>query len=227
MSEDKIGYIYCIRNSTNDDIYIGSTRQKKLSQRFSGHNQKFRMWKNGEHHYVSSFKILETGTAYIELLETHTDITNEELRKIEGVHIRSTAKCVNRCIAGRTKSEYHKEYAEKNKERIKEYKHERYVDVLKEKLSKETECECGQTVSAGHFKAHKKTEEHMLRMKLKEECKSRDELSAERKKAHQQRSDLKRNVVYACECGKSYTLGHKSRHIKTAFHIKFMENKQT
>src|SRR6185437_11230811 len=116
MNNDEIdGKIYKIQYKDNNDIcYIGSTT-KTLVNRMGNH---IRCFKNNSSHY-SLFELFEkygVDNFEIILLEKYTCKNKDELRKKEGEYIESL-DCVNRVIAGRSKHEY----AEQNKEKIKEY----------------------------------------------------------------------------------------------------------
>ena len=51
------GKIYKIESHSGDMIYIGSTTKKYLSQRMDTHRTDFKCWKNGKHHFITSFTI--------------------------------------------------------------------------------------------------------------------------------------------------------------------------
>ena len=91
--------IYALKNRTSDDVYYGSTKQtlnRRLSVHKSGHKKNSR--------YVSSFEILKCPTAYIELIE---EVSEEQRYEREGWWIRNNP-CVNKQVAGRSKTEYKK-----------------------------------------------------------------------------------------------------------------------
>lgn len=155
------GKIYTIRSHQTDEIYIGSTTVT-LSQRLAKHKNQFKCWKNGTTHYVTSFKLLEYGDAYIELLCNYPCNDRNELNKKEGEYIRSM-DCVNKVIPGRTKKEYH----EKNKEAIAKYKKEWYQDnkesvskQQKEYNSKKVICDCGVELAKWSLAKHRRTPNH-------------------------------------------------------------------
>ena len=116
--------IYTIRSPHTENYYIGSTTQK-LCKRFSDHNIKYKLYLDASHHFVTSFKILELGDAYIELLEDYTCDNKTQLEKREGEFIREHKdNCVNKRIEGRTK----KEYTVDTKEHRQIYKKQYYID---------------------------------------------------------------------------------------------------
>jgi hypothetical protein len=101
-------------DGVEDMVYIGSTKQK-VEARIQGHKNKYKEYKNGKYHYVSSFALFE----YIEdnngcnlcydIIEEFDKITKRELEIIEGQYIKSF-KCVNKVIAGRNKKEYYQDH---------------------------------------------------------------------------------------------------------------------
>ena len=153
--------IYSIRSPATDKYYIGSTTQL-LCKRFSDHKVKYKLYLDKKHHFVTSFKILELGDAYIELIEEYECDNKTQLEKREGEFIREHKNdCVNKRIEGRTKKEYTvdttesrsiykkqyyddnkiklidkaKKYYVDNKEHKKEYDKQRRID--KKKLQEE------------------------------------------------------------------------------------------
>jgi len=135
MTDYKKGLIYTIRSPHTDNIYIGSTCQR-LSKRLYAHKSNFRKYKNGATKYITSYKILEFGDAYIELLESYPCNNKIELCKREGEVIREYKNiCVNKYIAGKTLKKYYqenkeqvKQYYQENKEQIKEKKKQYYQE---------------------------------------------------------------------------------------------------
>jgi len=113
------GKIYKIVDNTNDQVYVGSTCQKQLSQRLNDHVRHYKDYLNGKFNYVSSFEILKNANYDIILLETIKCETKDELHARERHYI-ETLSCVNKKVEGRTK----KEYYEANKEEIKIYQKE-------------------------------------------------------------------------------------------------------
>ena len=135
------GKIYCIRNKVNDDVYIGSTCQS-LSQRMSEHRQALNKDKYNNMKIYQLMKEIGLEHFYIELLEDYPCENVYQLHRREGELIRELKASLNQVIAGRTRGEYKidnhdkikktkaisdKKYAEKNKERIKEYQNNYYL----------------------------------------------------------------------------------------------------
>lgn len=146
--------IYTIRSHQTDDIYIGSTTQL-LCRRFSDHKNNYKRYLAGKYNkVVTSYKIVKYDDCYIELLEAFPCETKNQLHKREGELIRSH-KCVNKCIAGRTRAEYDID----NKDRIVEYKSDYYIKNI-EKINKKHLCKCGGGYTAIHKLRHIKSLKH-------------------------------------------------------------------
>ena len=131
----KNGKIYCIRNHINDKIYVGSTCQS-LSKRMAYHRQD--CMKSNRYNTLIYKMMSDLGrdNFYIELIEEYPCENPNQLTRREGELMRELKASLNQVIAGRTIEEYRvecadkikqtkaisdKKYAEKNKERIKEY----------------------------------------------------------------------------------------------------------
>ena len=118
--------IYTIRSPHTDKYYIGSTTQI-LCKRFSDHKRHYKQYLQKTRPFVSSYKILELGDAYIELLEEIKCENRNQLEKREGDVIREhKANCVNHCIPGRSM----KEWVHDNVEQQKQYHAQYYKDNL-------------------------------------------------------------------------------------------------
>lgn len=153
-SKAKIYRIVC--NITGEEYY-GSTVQS-LSNRRAKHVNQFKMWKTGQHHYTTSFKIIERNNFDIVLVENYPCNSKEELHARERFYIENT-ECVNKVIPSRTREEYRhtkkdekkeydkkyyeekkqeklerqKQYYQENKDKIKEYK-KMYQEINKDKI---------------------------------------------------------------------------------------------
>ena len=137
----KNGKIYCIRNHINDKIYVGSTCQS-LSKRMAYHRQD--CMKSNRYNTLIYKMMSDLGrdNFYIELIEEYPCENSNQLTRREGELMRDLKASLNQVIAGRTPEEYKKnnyekikktkaisdkKYAEKNKERIKEYQNNYYL----------------------------------------------------------------------------------------------------
>jgi len=173
--------IYTIRSPSTDEVYVGSTCEPTLARRMAGHRGNFKKWKNKKTNYTSSFKLLELGNAYIELLENYPCGSKDELHKREGELIRGHPNCVNMCIAGRTKAEYYadnkdkvkqyqqankekiaarvKQYQQANKDKLKQYREDNR-ERIKANKKKKYNCQCGGRYTRSGKSLHFKTQKH-------------------------------------------------------------------
>ena len=122
--------IYAIRAHNTDDIYIGST-VLPLSRRLAQHRADYSGYKNGLRHYLTSYKILELDTHYIELIENYPCNSKEELNRREGEVIRTSPTAINRCVAGRTNQEWRETNREELNKKKKEYYQKNKEEILK------------------------------------------------------------------------------------------------
>ena len=163
--------IYTIRSPATDKYYIGSTTQI-LCKRFSDHKKNYKLYLDEKFNFITSFKILELGDAYIELLEEFSCDNKLQLEKREGELIREHKnECVNKRIEGRTKNEYridnkesikeqNKQYYIDNKEHHKQY----YIDNIESIKAQKTQpyyCLCGSTIQLNEKARHNKSAKHL------------------------------------------------------------------
>ena len=118
------GKIHKIVDIGYNKCYIGSTTEE-LSMRMARHRSNFKKFLRGDK--VSHIRSYDLFNEYgvenckIELIEYYKCDTLQELQTQEGKHIKNT-ECVNKYVAGRTKQEW----AEDNKDKIKEREREWY-----------------------------------------------------------------------------------------------------
>ena len=129
MGYDK-AKIYQLVNDITDDIYIGSTCQP-LSKRMAEH--RISMRSSRDHHIKLYQKMIEIGVEHfrIELIKECPCENIEQLRAIEGKYIREMGT-LNSHIAGRTSSDYKKEFKERYIPTYQSYR-ENNRDLLNEK----------------------------------------------------------------------------------------------
>lgn len=166
----KRGKIYVIRSHITPLIYIGSTIEKSLKNRLSGHRTKFKQHKKDNAGFCASFDILEIDeNCYIELYEEYPCDNKQQLEKREGQVIREL-DCCNKNIAGRTDKEYREENREQIRARGRQYyaenkqkcneKDRRYRQNNKEKINEKHNCECGGKYTSANKSLHMKTKTH-------------------------------------------------------------------
>jgi hypothetical protein len=181
MNKFDRGKIYTIRSHKTPLIYVGSTIEKYLGARMAKHKYDYKLYKNGNKKYVSSFYIFELDRdCYIELYEYYPCNTGLELKKREGEIIREL-NCCNKQVAGRTQKEYrednkekikanNKQYRENKKEYLKEQS-KKYRENNKEKIKKRKNqkhlCECGISYTHSNKSRHLKTNKHQTYLSTK------------------------------------------------------------
>ena len=186
--------IYSIRSPATEKYYIGSTTQI-LCKRFGDHKTKYKGYLKGTGCFITSFKILKLGDAYIELLEEVNCENRNQLEKREGELIREHKNnCVNKSIAGRTQ----KEYKIDNIDKTKQYGIDNIEIILKR--SKQYYDDNKEFVKTNNKQYYNDNKDKIL-----ESIKARTSLP------------------YLCTCGSTIRTGNKSHHIKSAKHIKALE----
>lgn len=86
--------IYKIWSFFTDEIYIGATTQP-LHKILYGHKRDYKKFLNGKKQYISSFEIIKSGSAKIELIDKIKCEDKEELNKAVGEYIRKM-DCINK-----------------------------------------------------------------------------------------------------------------------------------
>lgn len=169
MPDYSNGKIYALKSHNDTSlIYIGSTVQP-LHKRHRAHRHKYKLYIDNKHHYVTSFKVIEKGNTYMELLESYDCNTKEELLKKEGEYMRSI-NCVNKCLAGRTTKQYYidnkeiilnrsLEWNKNNREHRLKYMVE-WRKNNKDNLYEKHLCVCGLTYTTTHKARHQRTKKH-------------------------------------------------------------------
>ena len=131
MVNYQLGKIYKIVG--DGKVYIGSTCEKLLSKRLGGHVADYKRFLNGKREYISSYEVLKNNNYYIELLESCSCNTKDELHVRERFWIEQL-DCINKRVPSRTYEEslqYSKIYYEKNADKILEYR-EKNKEIISE-----------------------------------------------------------------------------------------------
>ena len=160
--------IYKIWSTQGDKIYIGSTCKDYLSQRMTMHRSDYQKWKRGTRRYTTSFSLFDEfglENCFIELLESKSCCSKDELMQLEGKYIREL-ECVNKISPYRTKeqiSEYNQKYRNNNKDKRciynKEYR-QNNKDYISEQKKQKHDCECGGKFTQDNKSKHLKTVMH-------------------------------------------------------------------
>jgi len=110
-----MGIIYKITDKTNNNIYIGSSKQT-AKLREQNHKRLYKSYLKGGSikGYTSSFEILKNNDYTFEVIEETDELKIREQYWIENIN------CINKNNANKDKKEYKKEWYENNKERILE-----------------------------------------------------------------------------------------------------------
>jgi hypothetical protein len=196
----KVYKIQPIMEHDENDIYIGSTTKKYLSQRLDNHRRSYKCWKKGRGTKYMCYELFNKygiENCQILLIENVHANSKDELISREGYYIRNM-KCLNKVIPDRSKTEYNKEYFKDNKEIIKEKQHQYYVDN-KEIINKRNN------------KYHVDNKEIINARKHKYYLDNKEIIKEKQCKKH------------FCQCGGYYTVCHKSTHFKTLKHQSRME----
>ena len=91
MSNYKLAKIYKLVDNTNDTVYVGSTCQPTLPNRF---NDDYKRYLKGECKYVASFDIIKNGDYDILLIEDYPCESYAELLERKEYWI-NKIKCIN------------------------------------------------------------------------------------------------------------------------------------
>jgi GIY-YIG catalytic domain len=208
--------IYTIRSPATDKYYIGSTTQI-LCKRFSDHNINYKSYLKGTSNFMTSFKIIELGDSYIELLELYPCNLKAELHKREGELIREhKANCVNRNIAGRAKKEYRIDNIEKSKAYREAHidKEIQYRIDNKDKIKKQS-------------KQYRLDNVEIITKKNKQfKIDNKESISKHSKQYYKNNIEsikAKASLQYLCACGLTLRTDSKAKHNKSAKHLKALE----
>ena len=181
---EKICFIYKIFCPDGDigDIYIGSTTNQRINDRFSGHKVHYKNWKEGKKTHMTSFILFEkygVDNCVIEVLEQFTYDKNK-IKERERYYI-DINLCINIQMPGRSK----KQYAIDNKEHLKikaqenriknsvaikarkkiyqethKEQYKAYILANEEKFKKKHTCNCGSIYTIRNLSTHCKTQKH-------------------------------------------------------------------
>ena len=232
--------IYSIRNTEDDDIYVGSTTQP-LSKRMSKHRCDVKGYKQNRKLYA---KMNELGidSFYIELIEEYPCDNVEQLRKREGHFIRLMGT-LNSLVAGQTD----KEYKENSKERLSEAKkiyYQRHKEQLnayhKEwyKENKEAQAEKNKVYrEQNKDEIRQRKKEYHAKHKSEIQTKAREYYTAKRESVleavKQYRDNNKevirerKSVAMTCECGSCFRKNDKAKHERTQKHQNWLQQQNT
>ena len=250
------GRIYCIRNSVNNDIYVGSTTQP-LSKRFQKHKETINNKRDGNMLIYQKMREIGKQHFYIELYEEYPCENIEQLRKREGEIIRELKPSLNKRIEDRTTKEYredkkeklqmwNKQYREERKEELKEYS-KRYREENKEVLTEKKKEYYEHNKE--HYKQYREENKDRIKdnwakyyeenkEKLKERSRERGNNNKEQRSANFKKyyAENKEKIMakkqeyqlvkITCECGMEILRQSKPRHLKSKHHQNYEQSLQ-
>ena len=207
--------IYSIRSPATEQYYIGSTTQL-LCKRFSDHKINYKAYLKGTSKFTTSFKILELGNAYIELLEEYECDNKTQLEKREGEFIREHKNnCVNKRIEGRTKKEYRTDNIEKSKvyREVNIDKAIKYKIDNKDKIKKQSK----------QYRTDNK--ESISKKKKQFKIDNKESISKQSNEYYNDNIEsikAKAKLPYLCACGLTIRTDSKAKHFRSKKHIAFI-----
>ena len=149
MNKYQQSKIYKLTSPHTDQIYIGSTCQKLLSNRLGEHKYEHI---NRSNKNISSFKLFELGNVKIELIENYPCNSRQELIIREQHQLNTSPNCIN------TKNAYISIEDKKAQKQIKD----------KEYLLIKINCLCGGTTSKANISIHNKSLKHQVYVLLED-----------------------------------------------------------
>ena len=174
MNKYQDAKIYKIVVNDYSKCYIGSTCET-LSQRFARHRYNHRNAKKWNTLTSANRLFDEFGydNCKIELIENFPCNSRDELLRREGYHIKNS-ECINRCVAGRTISEWkqdnkedydnkRKNYSEQNRDYIQQRSSEhyhQYKDTINQRRKETVTCDCGSTFRKVDKCRHETSKKH-------------------------------------------------------------------
>ena len=191
------GKVYCVRNTVNDDIYIGSTCQS-LSQRMAQHRlDKGRERSKNRRIYKMMNEVDDDNVFYIELIEDYPCENLYQLRKRQGELIREINPQLNMQVECRNKKEYYEDnkqyilsrnkgYYEENKDYFNEWKRSHYEEN-KERINEQRKT----YRDSNKQKTHEKQREWYENNKEEKNRKNRERYHSNKQKISERRKELK------------------------------------
>jgi hypothetical protein len=213
MADYSNGKIYTIRTCDTDKFYIGATTTT-LTKRFYAHKQGYKLFKEGNINYVSSYKLfdIDINNCFIELLELYPCGSKIELSKREGELIRlHKANLVNIIVPCRTLKEFKKDN-EENINIIKAAKKKAYQEKIKANQEKKR-------IAREKYILLKKEQRKDNKIKREENVlvlRENKKIVTEEKKLFNQikRKETRNSKIQCVVCSKLYSYTNKPRHYR-------------
>ena len=191
--------------------YIGSTKND-LRKRFYEH--KMTSKRNADRKIYKHINNIGWDKVKIVLIEDYKYVNKQELVRKEYEHIiknKNDKFCLNMNIGNTFDDEYHKNYREQNKDKIKESnKHyrENNTDTIKEQ-------------SKQYYEEHR---DKIAEYKKQYSEKNQQKLT-EYKKQYYEENKQKMNQKITCECGRTISKRQLHIHKQSKIHIHLLNNK--
>lgn len=163
------GKVYKIVNNENNEIYVGSTAIKYLSNRMGQHRSKYRLWKAGKESKISSCDMFEKcglENCRVILIENYPCNSKDALRAREDYWIKNTPNCINtkgaiKDFERKKENESIYRQGEKHKTYQREYKKSsKYKEYEKKHKSQIFNCCCGGRTMIDHKLRHERSSKH-------------------------------------------------------------------
>lgn len=210
--------VYLISSIHTNDVYVGSTTQDintRMKQHLNAYNQ-FVIYQS-ENNYCYSFDILKHGDCEITLLENVNANTNEELRIREDYYYDTLDNVVNKNKPYSTdeeKKEQKRNHYFKNIDKYKEY-NKNYNIENKDKIKQYRE-ENKEHIAETNKIYYNKNKEHIKESHNEWKAKNKEHIALYKKQ--------KNSVKILCPCSGQYTADHKSKHLNTKKHLKYIQS---
>ena len=204
----KNGKIYSIRNTIDDDIYVGSTCQP-LSKRMAEHRRHSKLYNGTGKVLHNKMKELGADIFYIELLLDYPCERREQLMAKEGEYIRNIGT-LNKNINGRTKQQYKEDNLEFYKELYKQIRARNYDKNKAQDKAR-----------------YERNKEQILEKQKQRRQKTIDldrQKAREYRNAHIDEIRERQRAKMTCECGQIIAKKNLKRHQKAKNHLETMKN---
>ena len=219
------GKIYKLESTYTDDLYIGSTL-KTAPERLLAHKAKWAAFQaDADCPWYSAFQLLQHDDVSITVIEDVACLTIEELRVREQFHINANDRAVNCNKAFRTEEELiqqKRDWQTDNRDKANEACQKwRRANPEKAKAATAKWREEHKDEIKQRYQENYDTAANTAKM-AKYRLTHKDNINKYKREQYQQEKDavLAKTV---CGCGGSYDSTHRSRHVKSVKHVRWVE----
>jgi hypothetical protein len=200
------GFIYCIMNIIDSELYVGSTT-KTLKERMRSHLCDSRCGRNSL--LWTQMRLIGGEHFFIVPLQQFTNIPMRELRKHEGAAMHLMQSTLNKNIAGRTQKEYKLLPGRKEVDIIskKKYALEHIVEIGNKRKIYYQE-------NKDNIKAQRLIQRSTAEQLVKTAARSKQFYVDNR-----ERILARQRIVMQCDCGFTHTKVNRSTHMKSSRHL--------